>query len=130
MKLPDDFFMFLLHDNNICEGDTIYYVISENGHYAIHKTQIVEKTLHRKSGFRSFFDTYIYRCSDGYTFDSIRINQPVFDSRHKAITYITHQLEGEINLARIDLDNARERLSQLQRSLKLNEKYLCRHNSE
>ena len=128
MELTDDLFMILMHNRNIQVGDTIYYVISRDGQYTIHKSRIVKRTLEKHEGFRAFFDTYCYHCEDGYKFDSLRLTQPVFETMAQAVEYVVSQLKADINWAEISLKNAQEHLARLQRSLKVYQKQLSKHD--
>ena len=123
MELTNDLFMILMHNRNIKVGDIVYYVLSHDGSYSIHKSRIVERTVRKREGFRAFFDTYCYHCEDGYTFDTLLMTLPVFDSMAEAVAYVVCRLKADINGAEIALRNAQEHLSKLQRSLKVYQKY-------
>ena len=128
MELTDDLFMILMQNRNIKVGDIIYYVSSNNGSYSIHKSRIVNRTLEKHEGFRAFFDTYCYHCEDGYKFDSLRLNQPIFNTMTEAMEYVVSQMKADINWAEISLRNAQEHLARLQRSLKVYQKQLSKHD--
>lgn len=113
----------MLFNNNINEGDLVYYVSFNNGTYAIHKTRIEEKTVQRNNGFHTGISSSVYRCEDGYTFDTSRLFLPVFTTRAQAIDYIVEQLNADIQLAEVSLRNAQEHLSRLQRTIKVYQKY-------
>lgn len=117
-----------MYNHNIKVGDIIYYVISRDGQYTIHKSRIVKRTLEKQEGFRAFFDTYCYHCEDGYKFDSLRLTQPVFETMAQAVEYVVSQLKADINWAEISLKNAQEHLARLQRSLKVYQKQLSKHD--
>lgn len=119
--------MILLHNRNIHVGDIIYYVISHDGSYTIHKSHIVGRTIEKHGAFRASIDTYCYHCEDGYTFDTLRLTQPVFETMTQAVEYIVSQLKADINWAEISLRNVQEHLARLQRSLKVYQKQLSKH---
>lgn len=127
MELTDDLFMILMYNHNIKVGDIIYYVLSQDGYYTIHKSRIVKRTLEKYGGLRSFFDTYYYHCEDGYKFDTFRLTQPIFETMIGAIEYVVSQLKADINWAEISLRNAQEHLARLQRSLKVYQKQLGKY---
>ena len=114
----------------INKGDTIYYIAHKGGTYAIHKTRIEEKSIQRQNGFHASIDIIIYRCEDGYTFDTTRLDLPVFSTRAQAIDYIVEQLKADIQLAEVSLRNAQEYLSRLQRTIKVYQKYQINDETE
>lgn len=120
--------MILLHNHNVKVGDIVYYVSFHNDSYRIHKSRIVSRSLEKHEGFRSFFDTYYYHCEDGYKFDTFRLTQPIFETMTEAIEYVVNQLKADINWAEITLRNAQEHLARLQRSLKVYQKQLDKHD--
>ena len=128
MEMTDDLFMILLHNKNIQTGDIIYYVTSHDGTYVIHKSRIVKRTVQKREGFRGFFDTYCYYCEDGYSFDTLRLIQPIFGTMTEAVEYVVSQLKADINGAEISLRNAQEHLTRLQRSLKVYQKQLSKND--
>ena len=115
---------------NINKGDIIYYVSSKGGTYAIHKTRIEEKSIQRHNGFHAGIDIIIYCCEDGYTFDTTRLDLPVFSTMAQAIDYIVEHLNADIQLTKVTLRNAQERLTKLQRSLKVYQKYQIKDETE
>ena len=115
--------MILLHNRNIHVGDIIYYVISHDGSYTIHKSRIVGRTVEKNGVFRPYIDTYCYYCEDGYKFDTLRLTQPIFETKTEAVGYVVEQLKTDINWAEISLRNAQEHLERLKRSLHVYQQY-------
>lgn len=111
-------------------GEIIFHVSFTGGTYAIHKTIIKEKAIQRHNGFHTSISTSIYRCEDGYTFDTTHLDLPVFATRAQAIDYIVEHLNADIQLAKVSLRNAQEHLSTLQRSLKVYQKYQIKYETE
>lgn len=111
-------------------GEIIYHVSFTVSTYAIHKTRIKEKAIQRHNGFHTGISTRIYRCEDGYTFDTTLIDLPVFQSRSQAVDYIVEQLNADIQLAEVSLRNAQEHLSRLQRTIKVYQKYQINDETE
>lgn len=109
-------------------GDIVYYVLSQDCSYTIHKSHIVKRTLEKHGGLRSFFDTYFYHCEDGYIFDSLCLTQPVFKTMTQAVEYVVSQLKADINRAEISLRNAQGHLARLQRSLNVYQKQLSKND--
>ena len=120
----------MLLNIRINKGDTIYYIAHKDGTYAIHKTRIEEKSIQRHNGFHSGIDIIIYRCEDGYSFDTTRLDLPVFSTRAQAVDYIVEQLNADIQLAEVSLRNAQEHLSRLQRTIKVYQKYQINDETE
>lgn len=124
MTLTDDILMALRHNKNIQIGDVVYYVISKNDSYAIHKSRVVSRTHTKREELHSFFDSYLYHCEDGYTFDTLNLFIPVFETMSQAVEYVVDQLKRDISAAEVSLCNAQEHLNRLHRSLKVYNKYL------
>lgn len=120
----------MLLNNNINKGDIVYYVLFKDGSYAIHKTRIEEKSIYRNNGFHTGICTSVYRCEDGYTFDTSRLFLPVFHTRAQAVDYIVEQFKTNIRLAEVSLRNAQEHLSRLQRTIKVYQKYQINDETE
>ena len=124
MEPTDDILIIIRHDKNIQIGDVVYYVLSKDDSYAIHKSRVVSRTLEKHEGFRSFFDTYYYNCEDGYRFDTLDLFLPVFETKSQAVGYVVDQLQRDIKNAEVSLHNAQEHLNRLHRSLSVYQKNL------
>ena len=120
----------MLLNININKGDIIYYVSFKDGTHAIHTTHIKEKSVVSHKGFHTGISTSVYRCEDGYTFDTSRLFLPVFQARAQAVDYIVEQLKADIKLAEVSLRNAQEHLSRLQRTIKVYQKYQINDETE
>lgn len=100
-------------------GDTVFYVQEDGSpRFRIRKTRIAEVTKQRAM---QFLDKYCYRCKDGYRFDSVEYLRPsfVFHTRKEALTFVVGRLRSSLEYEKNDIVNTRQRLEQLQASLRV-----------
>ena len=114
----------------INQGDIIYYVSFKDGTYAIHKTCIKEKSVQRDNGFHTGISNNVYRCEDGYAFETSSLFFPVFHARIQVVDYIGNQLNAEIQSTEVYLRNAQEHLLRLRRTIKVYQKYQINDETE
>ena len=109
--------MFQFHSFQV--GSTLFYVLNVGPRYRIRKTRIAEIT--KKPSSRLFFDKYFYRCEDGYNFESVESLLPsfVFLTRKEAISFIIERLRSDLEYEKNYIITARQRLEQLQASLRV-----------
>ena len=100
-------------------GDTVFYVQEDGSpRFRIRKTRITEVTKQRAM---QFLDKYCYRCKDGYRFDSVEYLRPsfVFHTRKEALTFVVGRLRSSLEYEKNDIVNTRQRLEQLDASLRV-----------
>lgn len=114
----------------INQGDIIYYVSFKDGTYAIHKTCIKEKSVQRDNGFHTGISNSVYRCEDGYAFETSSLFFPVFHARIQVVDYIGNQLNAEIQSTEVYLRNAQEHLLRLRCTIKVYQKYQINDETE
>lgn len=100
-------------------GSTVYYVLDDGPCYRIRRTRIAEITKQPVS--RLCFDKYYYRCEDGYSFESPESVLPsfVFPTREEAISFVIERLRSSMEYQKSYIITARQRLGQLQASLRV-----------
>lgn len=100
-------------------GSTLYYVLDDGPCYKIRKTRVAEITKRPSSRLR--FDKYHYRCEDGYCFESLESLRPhfVFPTRKEAISFVIERLRSSMEYEKSYIITARQRLGQLQASLRV-----------
>ena len=109
--------MFQFHSFQV--GSAVYYVLFDGPRYRIRKTRIAEIT--KRPSSRLYFDKYHYRCEDGYRFESVESLRPsfVFFTRKDAISFIIKRLRSDLEYEKNYIITARQRLAQLQASLRV-----------
>ena len=109
--------MFQFHSFQV--GSAVYYVLFDGPRYRIRKTRIVEIT--KRPSSRLYFDKYHYRCEDGYSFESVEALVPsfVFLTRKEAISFVIERLRSDLEYEKNYIVNVRQRLEQLQSSLRV-----------
>lgn len=100
-------------------GSSVYYVLDDGPRYRIRKTRVAEITKRPSSRLR--FDKYHYRCEDGYCFESLESLRPrfVFLTSKDAVSFIAGQLRSSLEYEKSYIITARQRLEQLQASLRV-----------
>ena len=100
-------------------GSTVYYVLDDGPCYKIRKTRIAGITKTPSSLL--YFDKYHYRCEDGYSFESLESLRPhfVFLTRKEAISFVIERLRSSMEYEKSCIITARQRLEQLQASLRV-----------
>ena len=100
-------------------GSTVYYVLDDGPRYRIRKTRIAGIT--KQPASRLCFDKYYYRCEDGYSFGSPESLRPhfVFLTRKDAISFVAGRLRSSLEHEKSYIITARQRLEQLQASLRV-----------
>ena len=100
-------------------GSTVYYVLDNGPCYRIRKTSVAEITKHPAS--RLCFEKYYYHCEDGYRFESLESLRPsfVFTTRQEAISFVIERLRSSMEYEKSYIITARQRLEQLQASLRV-----------
>lgn len=100
-------------------GSTVFYVLDDGPCYRIRKTRITE--ISKRPSSRIYFDNYHYHCEDGYCFESVEKLRPsfVFFTRKEAISFIIKRLRSDLEYEKNYIITARQRLAQLQASLRV-----------
>ena len=109
----------MINTHSLHIGDTVFYVLDDDcPRFRIHKTRIAEVT---KKSSRMFLEKYYYRCEDGYSFESVEDLVPsfVFLTRKDAISFIIKRLRSDLEYEKNYIITARQRLAQLQASLRV-----------
>ena len=110
----------MLQTHSFHIDDTVFYVLNDDcPRFRIRKTRIAE--ISKKPSSRLYFDKYIYRCEDGYCFESVESLRPyfVYLTRKEAISFVIERLRSDLEYEKNYIITVRQRLEQLRASLRV-----------
>lgn len=110
----------MLQSHTFHIGDTVFYVLNDDcPRFRIRKTRIAE--IYKRPSSRLFFYKYTFRCEDGYCFESVESLRPYFIylTRKEALAYIIGRLRSSLEYEKSYIVTARQRMEQLQASLRV-----------